>query len=141
MTDGSGSADRFRGFRRATIGLAIAAGFGATASVVIGILREAWFDAFARTAFALLVAGGAVIGSLLLVGADDDHDLHLVLAPMAVGSGVLWVAWRVSGSVGAAATFTMAVVSVTYAVLGARARHDRADSGRLGPLRCDGTSW
>ena len=103
-------------------------------------LREAWFDTFALTVFALLVAGGAVIGALQVVGADDDHDLHLVLAPMAVGSVALWVAWRVSGSVGAAATFTMGILAAIYASLGARARHHHGDGAHLRRMRSDGNS-
>jgi hypothetical protein len=123
MTEFSADTARSRGFRRATAGLALAAGVGAAASLVVGAVHRGWFDTFALTVFAFLVAGGAVIGALLLVGADDDRDLYFVLAPTAVGSVVLWVAWRVSGSVGAAATFTMGVVAVIYAWLGARARH------------------
>jgi hypothetical protein len=89
------------------VGLALAAGVGAAASLVVGAVHRGWFDTFALTAFAFFVAGGAVIAAVLFVGADDDRDPFFVLAPMAVGSLVLWVAWRVSGSVGAAATFTM----------------------------------
>jgi hypothetical protein len=127
MTDLSAATDRFRSFRRATAGLAMATGVGAAAALVIGAVHRAWFDTFALTAFAFLVAGGAVIGALLLVNPDDDHDLHFILAPMAVGSVVLWLAWRVSGSVGAAATFTMGIVAVIYGWLGERARHHSAD--------------